>query len=155
MLPSRLGLPSTAARVNGATGWIHVDDVIDVTPVTHRVVVDLDAHTVTVHAPSSAVTVPTRHGAIDTPTPAGRTYVASQWTEDSSTPQVAALGSHSPTLDTFDGGPAVVAIHAYDGDTTPGLGSNGCVRLDVRDWERAGVAALPIGTPIDVVGGDA
>ena len=152
MLPSRLSLPSEGGVVNGATGWIHVSDVADLVPRTHDVVVDLVAHTVTVNGPDGSVTVPTRHGAPESPTPPGRTYVASRWTEESSTPQVAALGSHSPTLDAFGDGPAVVAIHAYTGETTQGVGSNGCIRLHPDDWVRAGMDALPIGTPVSIVG---
>ena len=152
MLPSRLSLPSQDGAVNGATGWIHVSDVAEVTPSTHAVVVDLVAHTVTVTGPDGTVTVPTRHGAAESPTPPGRTYLASRWTEESSTPAVAALGAHSPTLDAFGDGPAVVAIHAYIGETTQGVGSNGCIRLHPDDWVRAGMEALPIGTPVSIVG---
>lgn len=152
MLPSRLAMPSSGNQVNGATGWIHLDEVTKVAAPDYRVVVDLQVHTVTVHGPDGDVTVPTRHGGDATPTPVGRTFVASHWTEQSTTPKVAALGAHSPTLDTFDGGPAVVAIHVFTGDTTQGVGSNGCVRLHPDDWEDAGIGSLPIGTPVFVLG---
>lgn len=150
LLPGRLAVPSSGRRVNGASGWVHDDDVQEVRPATHRVQVDLASHTITVHGPDGTVSFPTRHGAAATPTPVGRSYVVSRWEADSSIPPaVSALSANSAVLDRFAGDPAVVAIHVHHGVGDGGTGSNGCLRVGAADYADH-VAGLPIGTVVTV-----
>ena len=55
------------------------------------------------------------------------------------------LGAHSPTLDTFGGGPGTVAIHTWPTDDVYGTeSSDGCIRVPSA---RAGqLTGVPLGT---------
>ncbi|GAA2829527.1 L,D-transpeptidase [Kribbella solani] len=86
-------------------------------------------------------------GATKTPTPPGRTFLLGSIIDHkrSASPIVLPLGAHSPTLDTFGGGPGTVAIHGWPNPRVFGAAiSAGCVRVP-----RAALAHLqkvPLGT---------
>ena len=146
-LTSRRSLPGEGP-VNGATGWIHADDVASLGPITTRVTVNLSTRTLTItEAGVETYSTEVAVGAPDTPTPTGQTFLVSRWTEDSATPQVAVLSFHSEVLATFNGGPGVTSIHTFRGATT-GAVSHGCVRIPDSAWQA--VSALPIGTPTTI-----
>ena len=151
MLPSRAHLPEEGA-VNGAAGWIHLDDVTELSPVAATVLVDLTAQTLTVLDAAGAPTLSTSVAVVrpDAPTPLGWSFVVGSWEEDSVTPSVVALSMHSETLAEFDGEDAVTAVHRYRGATN-GAVSSGCVRVPDSAW--VAVGTLPVGTPVLVVRG--
>jgi L,D-transpeptidase-like protein len=69
------------------------------------------------------------------PTPAGRTFILGAFTDPQQnySPVILPLGVHSPSLDTFGGGPGTVAIHTWLNRPTQNVygakSSNGCVRV--------------------------
>ena len=152
MLVVRRGLPSEvgADGVNAATGWVYgpqtttatLDTVIRADPAAGTVSVVTDGQ----------VTASTEagFGAPATPTPHERTFVMSVAANPQATYSrvFVYLGSHSPTLDTFDGGPAPIAIHAYR--THAGEISNGCMRIPADQLDP--FAAVPLGTPVVFTG---
>lgn len=74
-------------------------------------------------------------GRPDTPTPVGRTFLLGSIVDPNQTysPIILPLGTHSATLDSFGGGPGTVAIHTWP--TTDVLGtasSDGCIRDPVQ-----------------------
>jgi hypothetical protein len=89
------------------------------------------------------------HGTSRTPTPLTRTFVMSIAPQTGVTYSrtFVYFGAHSPTLDSFDGGPAPIAIHAYP--TYSGAISNGCLRIPADSLDT--FAAVPLGTPVLIV----
>ncbi|GAA0584700.1 L,D-transpeptidase [Kribbella sandramycini] len=86
-------------------------------------------------------------GARKTPTPAGRTFLLGSIVDHkrSASPIVLPLGAHSPTLDTFGGGPGTVAIHGWPrADVFGAAISAGCVR--VPKTALAKLQRVPLGT---------
>lgn len=86
-------------------------------------------------------------GTRKTPTPAGRTFVLGSITDDkqSYSPVILPLGSHSPTLDAFGGGPGTVALHGWPRSGVFGSAvSHGCVRVPAGALER--LRRVPLGT---------
>lgn len=86
-------------------------------------------------------------GKPDTPTPTGRTFVLGSIVDPDQTysPIILPLGSHSDTLDSFGGGPGTVAIHTWP--TTDVLGtasSNGCIRVPQEALNQ--LTQVPLGT---------
>ncbi|MFC0627430.1 L,D-transpeptidase [Kribbella deserti] len=86
-------------------------------------------------------------GARKTPTPPGRTFVLGSITDErqSYSPVILPLGSHSPTLDTFGGGPGTVAIHGWPRSNVFGAAvSHGCIRVPDGALDR--LRRVPLGT---------
>ncbi|ADB32853.1 ErfK/YbiS/YcfS/YnhG family protein [Kribbella flavida DSM 17836] len=86
-------------------------------------------------------------GARKTPTPPGRTFVLGSIVDPhrSASPVVLPLGAHSPTLDTYGGGPGTVAIHGWPrADVFGAAISAGCVRVPQAALVR--LQRVPLGT---------
>ncbi|WP_188037838.1 L,D-transpeptidase, partial [Actinotalea sp. JY-7885] len=148
LLTVRRGLPSQVGPdgVNEATGWVHADDVLT-SSTDYRITASLGTGEVVLHRGEEEVArTVTGFGTPETPTPLGRTFVMSIAPDPGArySPVFVYLGSHSPTLDEFDGGPAPIAIHAYA--TYSGPISNGCLRVPADAL--APFADVPLGTPV-------
>ncbi len=142
----RVLLPS---RPNGATGWIRNSAVE-----SRRTAAVVRVHTTSrsLEVVESGVTTGTwtvAVGAPDTPTPTGRTFLLGQLVDDqqSFSPVILPLGTHSKTLDSYGGGPGTVAIHGWTDSSVFGQAvSHGCVRVPDDALDR--IRALPLGTPV-------
>lgn len=141
-------------RPNEASGWIRLVDV-ELTTVGHRIEIDLSERTLTVFDGEEVVVRSAAAiGRSGTPTPTGSFYLRSAfaWDPDSVYgPYVLALSAFSESIETINGGDAVVAIHGTQRPDQLGQAvSLGCVRLDNDSiTELAGMVAP--GTPVDVV----
>jgi hypothetical protein len=90
-------------------------------------------------------------GAPATPTPTGRTFLLASVIDrtQSFSPVILPLGAHSPTLTTFDGGPATTALHTWRDRGVYGRAvSNGCLRVP-RDALRL-LINVPLGTLVRI-----
>lgn len=90
-------------------------------------------------------------GARKTPTPAGRTFVLGSITDrhQSYSPVILPLGAHSPTLDTFGGGPGTVALHGWPSASVFGEAvSHGCIRVPDKALDQ--LRQVPLGTVVVV-----
>ena len=66
------------------------------------------------------------------PTPSGRTFLLGSFSDTAQrySPVILPLGTHSPTLDSFGGGPGTVAIHTWPTANVFGTrSSDGCIRV--------------------------
>lgn len=140
----RVLLPS---KPNASTGWIRSADVEDArTPYVINVrlrskklqlVEDgrvSDTWTAGIGKPSA-------------PTPVGRTFLMGAISDPKQTfsPVILPLGTHSPTLDTFGGGPGTVAIHTWPTSDVFGKeSSDGCIRVPSDALKK--LTELPLGT---------
>lgn len=140
----RVLLPS---RPNGSTGWLRAADVrMASTPYVVRVHLrsfrmDLVDNGTTV----GTWTVGT--GKASAPTPVGRTFVLGALSDAKQhySPVILPLGAHSPTHDTFGGGPGTVAIHTWPTATVFGkASSDGCIRVPSDALDR--LTEVPLGT---------
>ena len=81
------------------------------------------------------------------PTPAGRTFLLGSFSDTAQrySPVILPLGTHSPTLDSFGGGPGTVAIHTWPTANVFGTrSSDGCIRVP-RDALHQ-LTQVPLGT---------
>ncbi|HKR51616.1 MAG TPA: L,D-transpeptidase [Pseudonocardiaceae bacterium] len=81
------------------------------------------------------------------PTPAGRTFLLGSFTDPKQrySPVILPLGTHSPTLDSFGGGPGTVAIHTWPTATVFGTrSSDGCIRVPADALNK--LTEVPLGT---------
>jgi lipoprotein-anchoring transpeptidase ErfK/SrfK len=81
------------------------------------------------------------------PTPAGRTFLLGSFSDTAQrySPVILPLGTHSPTLNSFGGGPGTVAIHTWPTATVFGTrSSDGCIRVPKDALHQ--LAQVPIGT---------
>ncbi|GAB3868332.1 hypothetical protein GCM10028801_44110 [Nocardioides maradonensis] len=88
-------------------------------------------------------------GAPGTPTPTGRTFLLGQVVDDnqSFSPVILPLGTHSATLDSYGGGPGTVAIHGWpDASVFGNAVSHGCIRVPSSALER--LSTIPLGTAV-------
>ncbi|MGH3933233.1 MAG: L,D-transpeptidase family protein [Pseudonocardiaceae bacterium] len=137
-------LPS---RPNGSVGWLPTDGLDRaVTP-----------YLVRVHLQSFKMEL-FREGALlgkwtigigkkSAPTPLGRTFLLGSFSDRKQrySPVILPLGSHSPTLDTFGGGPGTVAIHTWPTDDVFGTrSSDGCIRVPNDALDQ--LTEVPLGT---------
>ncbi|WP_183093877.1 L,D-transpeptidase [Nocardioides stalactiti] len=142
----RVLLPS---RPNGSTGWLRTDR-LDHARTSSLVRVHLARRTLELYDDGSLVgSWPVAVGAPATPTPTGRTFVLGQLTDpqQSYSPVIIPLGTHSESLDTYGGGPGTVALHGWTDPSVFGRAvSHGCVRVpaDALDALRN----VPLGTPV-------
>ncbi|WP_141013566.1 L,D-transpeptidase [Nocardioides sambongensis] len=142
----RVLLPS---RPNGSSGWLR-SGRLDEARSRFLIRVHLGSRTLElfeddVSTGSWTVAV----GATDTPTPTGRTFVLGQLVDDqqSFSPYIVPLGTHSQTLDTYGGGPGTVAIHGWTDPSVFGQAiSHGCIR--VPDEALEALRTVPFGTAV-------
>lgn len=131
----------------GSTGWVRAVDMQRATT-PFRVEVHLGSMTMELLREESVVEEWTIGiGAPDTPTPVGRTFLLGAFSDPAQTfsPVILPLGAHSPTLDTFGGGPGTVAIHTWPTEDGFGTaGSNGCIRVPQDALDE--LVEVPLGT---------
>ena len=140
----RVLLPS---KPNGSTGWIRSADV-DYARTPYVVNVRVQSKKVQLVQDGRVTdTWSAGVGKRSAPTPAGRTFLLGAFTDPKQqfSPVILPLGTHSPTLDTFGGGPGTVAIHTWP--TTDVFGtesSDGCVRVPSAALKK--LSEVPLGT---------
>lgn len=81
------------------------------------------------------------------PTPPGRTFLLGSFSDEHQdySPVILPLGTHSPTLDSFGGGPGTVAIHTWPTDDVFGTrSSDGCIRVPPDALDQ--LTEVPLGT---------
>jgi lipoprotein-anchoring transpeptidase ErfK/SrfK len=137
-------LPS---KPSNSTGWIRADDVERaITPYVIRV--HLGAKKLQlVQDGEVADEWSVGIGTPETPTPTGRTFLLGAFSNPNETYSdvFLPLGVHSPTLDSFGGGPGTVAIHAWpDASSFGNAVSNGCIRVPNDALQK--LAKVPLGT---------
>ena len=141
-------LPS---RPNGSTGWLrsaklerrHTPYLVRVHLGSRRLELLRDGNLVG----SWSVAV----GAPGTPTPTGRTFLLGSVIDDnqSYSPLILPLGSHSNTLDTYGGGPGTVALHGWpDASVFGSAVSHGCVRVPADALDQ--LRQVPLGSLVIV-----
>ena len=137
-------LPS---KPNGSTGWLRSGDLERAR----------SPSVVAVHLGSKRLEL-TRDGQVvdewtvgigkaSAPTPTGRTFLLGAFSDDAQdySPVILPLGTHSPTLDTFGGGPGTVAIHTWPTDDVFGTASSdGCIRVPSDALDQ--LSGVPLGT---------
>lgn len=137
-------LPS---RPNGSIGWVRTAQVVERhTPYVVRVHVgsrrmELVRSGETVGEWSVAVGKPS------TPTPTGRTFLLGSIVDEnqSFSPLILPLGTHSDTLDTYGGGPGTVAFHGWPDASVFGQAiSHGCIRVPADALDQ--LSQVPLGT---------
>ena len=141
-------LPS---RPNGASGWLR-ESRVETARSPYVVRVHLVSKTMDiVYEGSSIGTWPVAIGEPSTPTPPGRTFVLGSVidTNQSYSPIILPLGSHSDTLDSYGGGPGTVALHGWPDDSVFGTAaSHGCIRVPAEALDR--LTQVPLGTLVIV-----
>ena len=81
------------------------------------------------------------------PTPTGRTFLLGSFSDTAQrySSVILPLGTHSPTLNSFGGGPGTVAIHTWPTATVFGTrSSDGCIRVPKDALHQ--LAQVPLGT---------
>jgi hypothetical protein len=122
-------LPS---KPDGSTGWV-TDMALDraYTPYLFRV--HLRFLTVELFKGSQRLDKWTVGiGKQSVPTPSGRTFLPGSTSDTAQlySPVILPLGAHSPTLDSFSGGPGTVTIHTWPTANVFGTRpSDGCIRV--------------------------
>lgn len=146
-----------AQRPNGSTTWLPDGDVsLGSTP--YAIVIDLATTHLNLYKDGRLVlSAPAGVGATGDPTPPGEYFAA--FKEPPPGPGYGAFvmvtSAHSPNIDDWNGsGDAIIGIHGPLGDdaaigTAGARISHGCVRL--HSDALAKLAAVPPGTPIDIV----
>jgi lipoprotein-anchoring transpeptidase ErfK/SrfK len=137
-------LPS---KPNGSTGWLRSEDVKRAnTP--YLVTVHLGSKKLELHRDDKVVGQWTVGiGKESAPTPTGRTFLLGAFSDKKQTysPVILPLGTHSPTHDTFGGGPGTVAIHTWPTDDVYGTAtSDGCIRVPADALDQ--LSEVPLGT---------
>ena len=145
----RVQLP---VRPNRTTGWIPASQAT-LSSTSMSVRVDLTTKTMHVWDGSTLVLeTQTTIGAPGTPTPLGTFFVNDHVAGSGSYgPHILSLSAYSETLETFNGGVPVIAIHGTNRpDLIDGAHSNGCVRV-TNDIVTQLKGMLPVGTPVQIV----
>lgn len=137
-------LPSKPAR---STGWILAADVRRATT----------PYVITVHLASKRLELVKNGTVTDTwtvgtgkpsaPTPVGRTFLLGAFSDPKQrfSPVILPLGTHSPTHDSFGGGPGTVAIHTWPTPDVFGTAtSDGCIRVPADALDT--LTEVPLGT---------
>jgi hypothetical protein len=150
-----------AQRPNGSTTWLPLPDVtLSVTP--YRMVLDLASEHLMVYLSGQEIyDFPAGIGSPDDPTVTGDYFITMRAPAPDAGygPFVLVTSAHSDTISDWAGsGDAIIAIHGpitSDDDaligTTGAAISHGCVRL--HDGDLAQLAAIPPGTPLDIISG--
>jgi hypothetical protein len=141
---SRVLLPS---RPNGSTAWLRTSQVERRTS-PYLVRVHVGSKTLELlHEGEVVGTWDVAVGKPETPTPTGRTFLMGSITDaqQSYSPVILPLGTHSETLDTYGGGPGTVAIHTWPDETVFGTAaSHGCIRVPAEALDH--MTRVPLGT---------
>ncbi len=137
-------LPS---KPNGATGWLRTADVQQRrTPYLVRV--HVGSRQLELFQDGDLVgTWTVAVGAPETPTPTGRTFLLGSIVDpdQSYSPVILPLGSHSNTLDSYGGGPGTVALHGWPDDSVFGQAvSHGCIRVPADALDK--LSQVPLGS---------
>jgi hypothetical protein len=144
----RVLLPS---KPNRSTGWMREDE-LDRASSSYLIRVHTGSRTIELFEKGKRLgSWKAGVGARKTPTPAGRTFLLGSIVDHkrSASPIVLPLGAHSPTLDTFGGGPGTVAIHGWPrADVFGAAISAGCVR--VPKTALAKMQQVPLGTLVQI-----
>lgn len=142
----RVLLPS---KPNHVTGWIKTKGLKKARS-SYRAIVKLGTRQLTVLKASKKLgTWKVAIGGPETPTPVGRTFLLALMSPKQRTysPLILPLGTHSPTLDTFGGGPGTVAFHGWPDKKVFGKAvTHGCIRVPARALKI--LSGLPLGTPV-------
>ncbi|WP_062071293.1 L,D-transpeptidase [Demequina sediminicola] len=141
-------------RPNETTGWVKAEDVA-LSSTDFSVEVGLDDFSLTVFEGTDAVlTTDIGVGTTDHPTPGGVYYIRELLqppTDDGPYGTYAyGLSGYSPTLDSFNGGEAIIGMHGTNEPESIGdYVSSGCIRMtnDVIS-EIVLEVGLPLGTPV-------
>lgn len=137
-------LPS---RPNGASGWLR-ESRVETARSPYVVRVHLTSRTIDiVYEGSTLGTWPVAIGEPSTPTPPGRTFLLGSVidTNQSYSPIILPLGSHSDTLDSYGGGPGTVALHGWPDESVFGTAaSHGCIRVPAEALDL--LTQVPLGT---------
>ncbi|MGH3753620.1 MAG: L,D-transpeptidase [Pseudonocardiaceae bacterium] len=137
-------LPS---RPNGSAGWV-TDDALDRAVTPYLIRVHLRSLTMELFRGDGRLGEwAAGIGKKSAPTPVGRTFLLGSFTDpkQSYSPVILPLGAHSPTLDSFGGGPGTVAIHTWPTATVFGTrSSDGCIRVPPDALNK--LVEVPLGT---------
>lgn len=137
-------LPS---KPNGSTGWLAADG-LDRAVTPYLILVHLESRTLELHLDGQPIGEwPAGIGKSSAPTPPGRTFLLGSFSDPQQdySPVILPLGTHSPTLDTFGGGPGTVAIHTWPTDDAFGAASSdGCIRVPQDALDQ--LTEVPLGT---------
>ncbi|MCF7548755.1 L,D-transpeptidase [Pseudonocardia sp. WMMC193] len=140
----RVLLPS---RPESSTGWLSTAD-LDIKTTPYRIEVHLGSRTLALFrdgVQQAQWTVGI--GKESAPTPTGRTFLLGAFTDAKQkfSPVILPLGTHSPTHDTFGGGPGTVAIHTWPtADVFGQASSDGCIRVPADALRQ--LSTVPLGT---------
>ncbi|WP_344412995.1 L,D-transpeptidase [Pseudonocardia ailaonensis] len=141
-------LPS---RPDASTGWLPAADV-ESAATPYRIAVHLKSRTLDLFQDGTRLARWTVGiGKPSAPTPTGRTFLLGAFSDDQQkySPVILPLGTHSPTHDTFGGGPGTVAIHTWPTSDVFGTAtSDGCVRVPADALKR--LAQVPLGTLVSI-----
>jgi lipoprotein-anchoring transpeptidase ErfK/SrfK len=137
-------LPS---KPNGSTGWLRADD-LERARTPYVIEVHLGSMTLElIHDGEVVEEWTVGIGKESAPTPTGRTFLLGAFTDENQdySPVILPLGAHSPTHDTFGGGPGTVAIHTWPTDDVYGTASSdGCIRVPQDALDQ--LSEVPLGT---------
>ncbi|HEY2765067.1 MAG TPA: L,D-transpeptidase [Pseudonocardiaceae bacterium] len=137
-------LPS---RPNGSTGWLPVRG-LDRAATPYLVRVHLRSFGMELVSQGRLLGKWTIGiGKSSAPTPPGRTFMLGSFSDRKQkySPVILPLGTHSPTLDSFGGGPGTVAIHTWPTSDVFGTrSSDGCIRIPREALAR--LTEVPLGT---------
>jgi lipoprotein-anchoring transpeptidase ErfK/SrfK len=140
----RVLLPS---RPESSTGWLSTAD-LDVKTTPYRIEVHLASRTLQLFQDGTQLAQWTVGiGKESAPTPTGRTFLLGAFTDANQrfSPVILPLGTHSPTHDTFGGGPGTVAIHTWPtADVFGEASSDGCIRVPADALRQ--LSTVPLGT---------
>jgi L,D-transpeptidase catalytic domain len=139
-------LPS---RPNGSMGWLSTDQ-LSLARSNDEIRIHLAANRLQLVRSgriTGSWTVST--GTHRTPTPTGRTFLLAVIRDPQQTfsPLIYALGTHSAALDTYAGGPGTVGIHTWPTASTP-RASHGCIRVPAGALRA--IAQVPLGSLIRI-----
>ncbi|GAA4540063.1 L,D-transpeptidase [Pseudonocardia xishanensis] len=144
----RVLLPS---RPSSSTGWLSTAD-LDIKTTPFRIEVHLASRTLQLFENGTQVAQWTVGiGKPSAPTPTGRTFLLGAFSDPKQhfSPVILPLGTHSPTHDTFGGGPGTVAIHTWPtSDVFGDASSDGCIRVPADALRQLGT--VPLGTLVSI-----
>jgi lipoprotein-anchoring transpeptidase ErfK/SrfK len=137
-------LPS---KPNGSTGWVRSADV-ERAQTPYVIAVHLKSMRLELRRDDKVVGQWTVGiGKESAPTPTGRTFLLGAFSDSKQkySPVILPLGAHSPTHDTFGGGPGTVAIHTWPTSDVYGTAtSDGCIRVPPDALDQ--LSEVPLGT---------
>lgn len=142
-------------RPNHTVGWIRASEVT-LSTTEFRFQLDLSRFHLTVFKGAEIfLETDVVIGRTNTPTPIGRFYLLEKIKQKDPNgiygTWILATNGYSETLDTFNGGLPVIALHGTNQPELIGTqASNGCVRMPNDIADRI-AEAVPAGTPIDIV----